>query len=537
MEYIEWFLEFFKIYFFVGTIYCPALITYYILIVGLEESLFTYFLFFVEQIILPNLLLIIVLILLFFIIFLFFLSKDDVLKIKCYALSFSVLIFILSLFLWIFYDKELDTFNFVFYASWLRIFNVYYIIGIDGISIFFVILTTFLIPICILASWEAIQYKVKEFMILLLIIEFLLINVFIVLDLFFFYVFFEGVLIPMFLIVGVWGSRQRKIHAAYQFFFFTLLGSIIMLIGIILIYVEMGTTDLQILMHTTFSYERQLFLWVAFFCSFAVKVPMMPVHIWLPEAHVEAPTAGSVILAGILLKLGVYGIIRILIPMFPDAMIYFTPLVFTICVVGVVYSAATTIRQIDLKKTIAYSSVAHMNYAMLGLFTNNCQGIEGCLYFMLGHGVVSSALFLCIGMLYDRYHTRNILYYGGLVQVMPIYSTFFLIFILANIGLPGTVNFVGEFLVMVGVWKVNTSVIFFASIGMILGAVYAIWLFNRLVFGQIRFYSLQYFADLNRREFLVLFFLVFLVFFMGIYPMCFLEIMNISVNYYILLYN
>lgn len=484
-----------------------------------------------------NFLLGIILLLLSFILFLCFIPRAEVIVVKKYSLIFSIIIFILTLFLWIFYNIENGDFAFVVSFSWFEALNIYYTIGIDGISIFFVILTTFLIPICILTSWEVIQYKVKEFMILLLVTELLLINVFIVLDLFFFYIFFEGVLIPMFLIIGIWGSRQRKIHAAYQFFFFTLLGSIIMLLGIIVIYIETGTSDIQDLMYTTFSYEKQLFLWVAFFCSFAVKVPMMPVHIWLPEAHVEAPTAGSVILAGILLKLGVYGIIRILIPMFPDAMVYFTPLVFTMCVIGVVYSAATTIRQIDLKKTIAYSSVAHMNYAMLGLFTNNAQGIEGCLYFMLGHGVVSSALFLCIGMLYDRYHTRNILYYGGLVQVMPIYTVFLLIFTLANIGLPGTVNFVGEFLVMVGVWKVNTVVIFFGSIGMILGAVYAIWLFNRLVFGQIRFYSLQKFVDINRREFLVLFPLLFLVFFMGLYPMCFLETMNMSVNNYIVLVN
>ena len=430
-----------------------------------------------------NFLLDIIILLLFFILFLCFIPRDKSIKIKQYSLTFSIVIFILTLFLWIFYNGELGEFSFVLHLSWLKMFNIYYSVGIDGISIFFIILTAFLIPICILASWESIQYKVKEFMILLLITEFLLINVFIVLDLFFFYIFFEGVLIPMFLIIGLWGSRQRKIHAAYQFFFFTLLGSIIMLLGIIIIYVEMGTSDIQVLMHTTFTYERQLFLWFAFFCSFAVKVPMIPVHIWLPEAHVEAPTAGSVILAGILLKLGVYGIIRILIPMFPDAMIYFTPLVFTMCIIGIIYSAATTIRQIDLKKTIAYSSVAHMNYAMLGLFTNNSYGIEGCLYFMLGHGVVSSALFLCIGMLYDRYHTRNILYYGGLVHVMPLYSIFFLIFVLANIGLPGTVNFIGEFLVMVGVWRSNTIVIFFGSIGMILGAVYAIWMYNRIVFG------------------------------------------------------
>lgn len=337
----------------------------------------------------------------------------------------------------------------------------------------------------------------------------------------------------MFIIIGVWGSRQRKIHAAYQFFFYTLFGSILMLLGIISIYSEIGTTDIQILSQVEFSNSRQLILWLAFFCSFAVKVPMLPVHIWLPEAHVEAPTAGSVILAGILLKLGTYGIVRFMIPMFPYAMTYFTPLVFTMCVIGIIYSAATTIRQIDLKKIIAYSSVAHMNFALLGLFTNNTQGLEGSLFFMLGHGVVSSALFLCIGMLYDRYHTRNLLYYGGIVQVMPIFSIFFLIFTLANLGLPGMVNFVGEFLVLIGTWRVNTTVIFLASAGMILGAVYAIWFYNRLTFGPIRFYSLQKFIDLTRREFFVLLPLVLLVFLMGIYPIVFLDTFNMAVNNYI----
>jgi len=309
---------------------------------------------------------------------------------------------------------------------------------------------------------------------MLLLTEFFLINVFSVLDLFFFYIFFESILIPMFIIIGVWGSRQRKIHAAYQFFFYTLFGSIIMLIGIIVIYFNTGTTDIQVLAQTEFSEMRQIFLWLSFFCSFAVKVPMLPVHIWLPEAHVEAPTAGSVILAGVLLKLGTYGIIRFMIPMFPYAMIYFTPLVFTMCVIAIIYSSATTIRQIDLKKIIAYSSVAHMNFALLGLFTNNSMGIEGSLFLLLGHGVVSSGLFLCIGILYDRYHTRNILYYGGLVQTMPIFSIIFLIFSLANIGFPGTVNFIGEFLVLVGTFKLNTTVAFLSATGMVLGAVYVI---------------------------------------------------------------
>jgi proton-translocating NADH-quinone oxidoreductase chain M len=480
-----------------------------------------------------DLLLLILIILMGSIILLIFIPNTFITLIKQIGLAISCLIFALTLILWILYNNEIGNFVFLKHISWLKVFNIYYIIGIDGISLFFVILTALLIPICILISWNSIIYKMKEFIIMLLLTEFLLINVFIVLDLFFFYIFFEGVLIPMFIIIGVWGSRQRKIHAAYQFFFYTLLGSILMLLGIIIIYFHAGTTDIQILFDLKLSPNKQLILWLAFFSSFAVKIPMLPVHIWLPEAHVEAPTAGSVILAGVLLKLGTYGIIRFMIPLFPYAMIYFTPLVFTMCVIGIIYSSLTTIRQIDLKKIIAYSSVAHMNFALLGLFTNNVQGIEGCLFFMLGHGVVSSGLFLCIGILYDRYHTRNILYYGGLVQVMPIFSLFFLIFTLANIGFPGMVNFVGEFLVLIGTWKVNTVVIFFAATGLIFGAVYAIWFYNRLVFGQIRFYSLQQFIDLTRREFFLLLPLIFLIFFMGIYPVIFLNTFNMSVNNYI----
>ena len=480
-----------------------------------------------------NILLNIILLLVFFIGLLLMIPKHQIVLIKQLTLFFSLVIFLFSLFLWIFFNNEIGNFVFVTQIPWLTSLNIYYSLGVDGISLFFIILTAFLTPICILISWNSITYKVKEYMILLLLIELILINVFAVLDLIFFYLFFEAVLIPMFILIGVWGSRQRKIHAAYQFFFFTLFGSIIMLLGIIVIYFETGTTDIQLLVQTQFSESRQLFLWLSFFCSFSVKVPMMPVHIWLPEAHVEAPTAGSVILAGILLKLGTYGIIRFMMPLFPYAMTYFTPLVFTMCIIAVIYSSATTIRQIDLKKIIAYSSVAHMNFALLGLFANNTEGIEGSLFFMLGHGVVSSALFLSIGMLYDRYHTRNILYYGGLVQVMPIFSIFFLIFTLANIGLPGTVNFIGEFLVLIGTWKVNSTVIFLAAAGLILGAVYAIWFYNRLIFGQIRFYSLQTFTDLNRREFHLLLPLVFLVFSMGIYPVLFLDTFNLSVNNYI----
>ncbi len=455
--------------------------------------------------------------------------------IKNIGLGTSCFIFILTLLLWIFYNNEIGSFVYVKHLSWLKVFNIYYSIGIDGISIFFIILTGLLIPICILISWNSIVYKVKEFILMLLLTEFLLINVFSVLDLFFFYIFFEGILIPMFIIIGIWGSRQRKIHAAYQFFFYTLLGSILMLLGIIIIYFQTGTTDIQVLSIIEISKSKQLILWLAFFSSFAVKIPMIPVHIWLPEAHVEAPTAGSVILAGVLLKLGTYGIVRFMIPLFPYAMYYFIPLIFTLCIISIIYSSATTIRQIDLKKIIAYSSVAHMNFALLGLFTNNTQGIEGSLFFMLGHGVVSSGLFLCIGILYDRYHTRNILYYGGLVQVMPLFSLFFFIFTLANLGLPGMVNFIGEFLVLVGVFKINTTAIFLASIGLILGGVYAIWFYNRLVFGEIRFHSLQKFVDLTRREFCLLIPLIILVFSMGIYPIIFLNTFTISINNYIYL--
>ena len=483
-----------------------------------------------------DILLFIIVLLTFFIFIILFIPGDKASLIKKLALYFSGIIFILTLLLWIYFNNEIGNFVYVVHLPWLSSFNIYYSLGIDGISIFFIILTSFLTPICMMIGWNAINYRVKEYMIMLLLTELFLINVFSVLDLLFFYIFFESVLIPMFIIIGIWGSRQRKIHAAYQFFFYTLFGSIIMLIGIIVIYFHTGSTDVQILSQTYFSEYRQIFLWLAFFCSFAVKVPMLPVHIWLPEAHVEAPTAGSVILAGVLLKLGTYGMVRFMIPMFPYAMAYFTPLVFTMCVIAIIYSSTTTIRQIDLKKIIAYSSVAHMNFALLGLFTNNSVGIEGSLYLMLGHGVVSSALFLCIGILYDRYHTRNILYYGGLVQTMPLFSVFFLIFTLANIGLPGTVNFVGEFLVLVGTWQINTTVAFLSAIGMVLGAVYAIWLYNRLMFGQIRLNSLQKFVDINRREFNLLLPLVVLVFYMGIYPTIFLDALHLSTNNYIILY-
>ena len=477
-----------------------------------------------------NLLLLIIILLIIFILFIYFIPKYKLLLIKKLSLYFSFIIFALTLLLLVSFNNNIENFVFVKHIPWLSLFNIYYSMGVDGISIFFIILTAFLTPICILVSWYSISYKIKEYMLMLLIIELLLINVFSVLDLFFFYIFFESILIPMFVLIGIWGSRQRKIHAAYQFFFYTLLGSIIMLIGIIIIIFEIGTTDMQVLLQTKFSYNRQLFLWLAFFASFAVKVPMLPFHIWLPEAHVEAPTAGSVILAGILLKLGTYGILRFMIPMLPYGTLYFTPLVLVMCIIAIIYSSLTTIRQIDLKKIIAYSSVAHMNFALLGLFCNNSPGLDGSIYLMLGHGIVSSGLFLCIGILYDRYHTRNLLYYGGLVNTMPLFSIIFLIFTLANISLPSTVNFIGEFLVLAGLINFNTIATFFAAIGGILGAVYAVWLYNRIIFGYMRFNSLLKFQDLTRLEFSLLIPLVFLIFFYGIYSIPLLDVVNIAVN-------
>ncbi len=328
-------------------------------------------------------------------------------QMKLFALTVTLVNFILSLSLWIFFDNASAKFQYVQQIEWLSFFNMNFYIGIDGISLFFILLTTFLVPICLLISWKSVNQFVKEFLVAFLFLESFMIAVFCMLDLVLFYVFFESVLIPMFLIIGVWGSRERKIRAAYQFFLYTLIGSLFMLIAILLIYFQVGTTDLQVLTTIEFSERRQLFLWAAFFLSFAVKVPMIPFHIWLPEAHVEAPTAGSVILAGILLKLGTYGFLRFSIPLFPQASVYFTPLVYTLSVLGIIYASFTTLRQIDLKKIIAYSSVAHMGFVTLGLFSLNVQGIEGAILLMLSHGFVASALFLCIGILYDRTHSSS----------------------------------------------------------------------------------------------------------------------------------
>lgn len=397
-------------------------------------------------------------------------------------------------------------------------FDFIYHLAVDGLSIYFLVLSVLLLPVCVLCSWSTVLQRVREFYILLQVITLLLINVFCVRDLLLFYIFFESVLIPMFLIIGVWGSRDRKIHAAYQFFLYTLVGSVLMLLSIIYLYDLVGSTHIEVLYNATYTLLEERLIWLAFFLSFAVKVPMIPFHIWLPEAHVEAPTAGSVLLAGILLKMGTYGLIRFSLPMFPEATVYFQPLVFTLSMIGIIYAACTTIRQVDLKKIIAYSSVGHMNYVTLGILSNNLYGLEGSIYLMLGHGFVSSALFLCVGLLYERYHTRVVLYYGGLIFGMPLFGCVFLFFTLANVSLPGTSNFIGEILVLAGVFNVHFVSAFVGAVGAILGAVYAIWLYNRVLFGEVKVLHLTKFSDLNRKEAFLMINLIVIIVLTGIYP-------------------
>jgi len=454
---------------------------------------------------------------------------SNVRLIRSLGLSTSLLNFLLSLFLWVGFDASSPRFQFLYEMKWLPSSNLSLALGVDGISLFLILLATFLVPACLLVGWASIQRYVKEYFVAFLVLESMMVAVFCILDLLLFYVFFESVLIPMFLIIGVFGSRERKIRAAYQFFLYTLLGSVLMLLAILFIYFQAGTTDLQILYTTEFSEKRQLVLWLAFFASFAVKVPMIPVHIWLPEAHVEAPTAGSVILAGILLKLGTYGFLRFSIPLFPLASLYFTPLIYTISVIGIIYASLTTLRQVDLKKIIAYSSVAHMGFVTLGLFSLNVQGVEGSILLMLSHGLVSGALFLCVGCLYDRHKTRLVKYYGGCVHVMPVFSVLFLFFTLGNLSLPGTSSFIGEFLILTGAFQTNPFLTSLAALGMILGGAYSLWLYNRVVFGSFKPHYIKDFADVNRREFFLFLPFVSCVLWMGVYPEVFLDPMHCSV--------
>jgi len=444
------------------------------------------------------------------------------------ALWTTLITFVLSLAIWIRFDPTTADFQFVERAEWIGE-GIAYHMGVDGISMLFVILTTFLMPICILASWEAIDQRVKEYMIAFLLMETMMIGVFCALDIVLFYLFFEAGLIPMFLIIGVWGGK-RRIYATFKFFLYTLLGSVLLLIAMLAMYFHAGTTDIPTLMAANFPIGMQRWLWLAFFASFAVKMPMWPVHTWLPDAHVEAPTAGSVILAGVLLKMGGYGFIRFSIPMFPEASVFFTPLIFALSIVAVIYTSLVALMQEDMKKLIAYSSVAHMGFVTLGLFTLNTQGIEGAMIQMLSHGIVSGALFLIVGVVYDRIHTREISRYGGLVNTMPKYAFVFMVMTLASVGLPGTSGFVGEFLVIVGAFRANTWVALLATTGIILGAAYMLWLYRKVIFGELTKDDLKGMLDLDRREVAIFAPLVFVVFWMGIYPESFLEVMRVSVD-------
>ncbi len=444
------------------------------------------------------------------------------------ALWTTLFTFGLSLFLWFNFETGTPKFQFVEKYSWIESFNIFYHLGVDGISVLFVLLSTLLTPICVLASWDAVRERVKEYMVAFLVLETLMIGMFCALDMVLFYVFFEGVLIPMFLIIGVWGG-QRRVYAAFKFFLYTLTGSVLMLIAIIFIYLQTGVTDIPTLLKTSLPRDFQLWLWIAFFASFAVKIPMWPVHTWLPDAHVEAPTAGSVILAGVLLKMGGYGFLRFSLPMMPLASDFFTPLMFSLSVIAVIYTSLVALAQIDMKKLIAYSSVAHMGFVTLGIFALNIQGIQGAIYQMLSHGIVSAALFLCVGVVYDRMHTRLIDRYGGLVERMPIYAFTFMLFMLASVGLPGTGGFIGEFLVLVGLFKVNTTVAVLASLGVVLGAAYMLWLYRRVVFGSLTREDLKLITDMNIREVAIFAPLILMTLWMGIYPTPFLEIMDASV--------
>jgi NADH-quinone oxidoreductase subunit M len=426
------------------------------------------------------------------------------------------------------FDPASAEFQFVERKPWLA-GTILYHMGVDGISLPFVILTTALMPLCILASWQSIETRVKEYMIAFLVLETLMIGTFSALDLVLFYLFFEGGLIPMFLIIGVWGG-PRRVYASFKFFLYTLLGSVLMLLAIIAMYNEAGTTDIAALLRHGFPLGLQKWAWLAFFASFAVKMPMWPVHTWLPDAHVEAPTAGSVILAAILLKMGGYGFLRFSLPMFPAASVDFAPLVFALSVVAIIYTSLVALVQEDVKKLIAYSSVAHMGFVTMGIFAVTTQGIAGGIFQMISHGIVSGALFLCVGVIYDRMHTREISAYGGLVNRMPLYAAAFMVFTLANVGLPGTSGFVGEFLTLIGTFRMNASVAFFATFGVILSAAYALWLYRKVIFGALEKPSLAAIRDLGPREMLILAPLVVLTILFGIYPKPVLDMSAASVT-------
>ena len=444
------------------------------------------------------------------------------------SLFASIATFILSLFLWYSLDYTSSEFQFVEEKTWINDF-IKFKLGVDGISILFIVLTTLITPICIISCINSVKDRIKEFLIAILILETFMIGVFCSLDLVIFYIFFEAGLIPMFLIIGVWGGPKR-VYSAFKFFLFTLLGSVLMLVAIILIYWLTGTTDITEIYEIKIPKDYQNLLWLAFFSSFAVKTPMWPVHTWLPDAHVEAPTAGSVILAAILLKMAGYGFLRFSIPMFPVATEFFTPLIYFLSIVAIIYTSLVALMQDDMKKLIAYSSVAHMGYVTLGIFTLTKQGIEGSIFQMLSHGLISAALFLCVGVVYDRMHSRLISTYGGLVSNLPKYSFLFIIFALAALGLPGTTGFLGEFLVLVGSFQKNYLVAMLATVGVVLGAAYMLWLTKRVIFGNIVNKEIKNLKDINKLEIIMLATLAFLIIFFGFYPSLIIETLNVSVD-------
>ncbi|HAE01904.1 MAG TPA: NADH-quinone oxidoreductase subunit M [Rhodospirillaceae bacterium] len=442
----------------------------------------------------------------------------------------SVTTFLLSLLVLANFDGSSADFQLVEYQPWLESVGIGYKMGVDGISIWFVLLSTLLSPLCILASWRSIKVRVREYMIAFLVLETMMVGMFCALDMLLFYIFFEGVLLPMFLIIGVWGGG-RRIYAAFKFFLYTLLGSILMLVAIIAMYYSAGgTTDIPTLMTTVFPRDLQMILWLAFFASFAVKVPMWPVHTWLPDAHVEAPTAGSVILAGVLLKMGGYGFLRFSIPMMPLASEAYAPLVFTLSCVAVVYTSLVALVQEDMKKLIAYSSIAHMGFVTAAIFSMNETAIAGSIIQMLSHGLVSGALFLCVGVVYDRLHTREISRYGGLATNMPRYALVFMLFTMASVGLPGTSGFVGEFLILYGAFEHNTYVAAFLATGMILGAAYMLYLYRRVVFGALTKDDVKGMLDMSPREIAIFVPLIILTLWMGIYRSTFLDPIEVSVT-------